>query len=197
VEHPSPGQGLPAVALAKAGGKMQFVNDPRKSKNVFIIMLVVSIVLFLGLAVLGYLFWQKNKSYTSLLVEKKTLESQYSLISKDTVKQIADLKTENANLKKENETLTASNKDKTTKMAKAKAYNDVLAYLIQIIQAHNGLNGWTEAEYQTGRAKAVATGDQSFIDIIDWAWNNQAIDQVERLTKVMDAMADGINSNLK
>jgi len=172
---------------------MQFVNDPRKSKNVFILMLVISIVLFLGLAVLGYFFWQKTKNYNSLLADKKALESQYSLISKDTVKQIADLKTENANLKKENETLTA----KTAKMAKAKAYNDVLAYLIQIIQAHNGLNGWTEAEYQSGRVKAVATGDQSFVDIIDWAWNNQAIDQVERLTKVMDAIADGIGNNLK
>ena len=150
---------------------MQFVNDPRKSKNVFILMLVISIALFLGLVVLGYFFWQKNKNYNSLLADKKALERQYAFISKDTVKQIADLKTENANLKKENETLTA----KTAKMAKAKAYNDVLAYLVQLIQAHNGLNGWTEAEYQDGRAKAVATGDQAFIDIIDWAWNMEHV----------------------
>ena len=106
---------------------------------------------------------------------------------------IIRLSIQNASLKTENETLTA----KTAKMAKAKAYNDVLAYIVQLVQAHNGLNGWTEAEYQAGRTKAVATGDQSFIDIIDWAWNNQAIDQVERLTKVLDAIADGIGNNLK
>ena len=169
---------------------MQFVNDPRKSKNVFIIMLVIAILLFLGLAVVGFFYWQEVKSYNQLNTDKKALEQQLSSISKDTISQIA-------NFKKENETLTASNKAKDAKMAKAKAYNDVLAYLIQIIQAHNGLNGWTEAEYQAGRVKAQATGDQSFVDLVDWAWNNQAIDQVERLTKVMDAIADGIGSNLK
>jgi len=190
---------------------MEFINDPRKSKNVFILMLVVSVVLFLGLALMGYFYWQKNKAYNQLLTEKKALEDEQSLLSKDTVTQVKELtaennllkkeneklKTENTNLIKENESLSAGNKENESKMAKAKAYNDVLAYLVQIIQAHNGLNGWTEAEYQAGRQKAQATGDQSFVDLIDWAWNNQAIDQIERLTKVMDAIADGIGNNLK
>lgn len=190
---------------------MNFVNDPRKSKNVFIIMLVIAIVLFVGLVVLGYLFYQKNKSYNNLEAERKALQQEQSLISKDTVNQIktltaentslkkenANLTTENTSLKKENEDLAAVNKEKAAKMAKASTYNDVLAYLVQIVQAHNGLDGWTEAEYQAGRTKAQATGDQTFVDLIDWAWNSTTIDQVERLTKVLDSISDNIGNNVK
>lgn len=190
---------------------MQFVNDPQKSKNVFIIMVGIVILLFLGLGVLGYLYYQKGKAYDKLMTEKKSLESEQSLLSKDTLGQIKQLNSENTKLKtanktltdentklkSEKETLTTQNTEKDAKMAKAKAYNEVLAYIVQIVQAHNGLNGWTEAEYQTGRTKAQATGDQTFVELIEWAWNSTTIDQVERLAKVLDSIADNIGNNLQ
>ncbi|OGY24639.1 MAG: hypothetical protein A2Y57_00770 [Candidatus Woykebacteria bacterium RBG_13_40_7b] len=190
---------------------MNFINDPQKSKNVFILMLVISIVLFVGLVILGFLFYQKSKSYKSLEDERRALQAEQSLISKDTVNQIKTLTAENTSLKKENATLTsentalksenedltANNQEKAAKMAKASVYNDFLAYLVQIIQAHNGLSGWTEAEYQAARTKAQATGDQTFVELIDWAWTSTTIDQVERLTKVLDSISDNIGNNVK
>ena len=54
---------------------MNFVNDPRKAKIAFVAVLVLAIIFFLGSGVLGYFYWQKDKSYKSLVDDKNKLES--------------------------------------------------------------------------------------------------------------------------
>ena len=81
-------------------------------------------------------------------------------------------------------------------MAKARTYNDFFKYLNDITQVHNGYTGWTEAEYQTGRSKAEATGDGNFVSVIDWAWTATSTPQIDRMIKVWTAIDEGIGSNL-
>ena len=87
---------------------------------------------------------------------------------------------------------------KTTndKLAKIKAYNEFFKYLNYVIEIHEGFSGWTEAEYQTARTKAQATGDQDFVDLIDWAWNEESVDPLIRIIKVLKAIVSGIESGL-
>ena len=80
---------------------------------------------------------------------------------------------------------------------KIKAYSATLDYLAGLIATHNGLNGWTEAEYQRGRRIAEGTKSDDFLATVDWAWNHKEIDQISRLTKVMQEVSKGIDDNLK
>jgi len=175
---------------------MEFVNDPVKSKRVFILMLILTIVFFLGAGVLGYFYYAKNKAYRSLSSEKTNLENQQ--------KSSADLQKQIDTLTKENTDLTKTKKDQKdqidswqAKAAKARAYNDVMRYFAAITKAHNGFDGWTDVEYQTGRAKAQATGDTAFVNTVDWAWNRKDVSQMDRAVGFWNAVCDGIDNSLK
>ena len=183
---------------------MQFVNDPRKAKIAFVTTLILAIFFFLASGVLGYFYWQKMKSYNDLTDSKQKAEASLNEKLKTSEDNLAKANTELAGLKA---TTDASGKsisvlekqiaDNNAKKASIASYLAVFTYLADIIANHNGLNGWTEAEYQAGRALAVATGNNSFVADVDWAWNQRDVDQITRLVKVMRDIITGINNGLK
>ena len=51
-------------------------SDPIKTKKVFVVFLVLTIVFFLGAGTLGYLYYQKANAYKTLEAEKNQLAVQ-------------------------------------------------------------------------------------------------------------------------
>ena len=168
---------------------MTIFDDPRKAKLAFVLTLVFAIIFFLGCAALGYLFYTKYSSY-------KDLSSKYNKLKNQNQSTVEELKAKNKTLTDENTTLKEQITTKDAGIAKANAYNAFFKYETAVIKAHSGFSGWTEAEYQTGRVKAQATGDTSFVNLIDWAWNRTDIDQVVRIIAVWEATAKGIEDNI-
>lgn len=175
---------------------MQFVNDPAKCKKVFILMLVLAMVFFLGAGTLGYLYYTKHNDYKNLQTEKEALEQQLETAAEDLQKENEELKKQKTDLENEKKSLedqvTASN----AKLKTIKAYMDSLSYLIGLVETHNGMNNWTEAEFQQGRLLVQATGDQNFLNVVDAAWADKSTPQMTRLVNVFKALVAGVNSNL-
>lgn len=183
---------------------MEFVNDPRKAKIAFVITLILAIFFFLASGVLGYFYWQKAKANKDLASEKQKLQDELKIFDDTLTKKTAELQSQKSTLEQDKATLEGEKKalekqiaDTKTKQAKITAYKDFFKYLTDVIEAHNGLDGWTDAEYQIGRNKAVATGDSSFVADVDWAWNQRSVDQVTRLVKIFRDIIAGIEAGLK
>ncbi|MCX6806531.1 MAG: hypothetical protein NT135_00150 [Candidatus Berkelbacteria bacterium] len=183
---------------------MQFVNDPVKSKRVFILMLVLTIVFFLATGAFVYLFWTKlsqnrelNSQNQALTEENQKLTSEQSTATGDLQTQIDSLKKEKVALTKQRDDYKNQMTSYEAKIAKAKTYNDFFKYMNTVIGTHGGFSGWTDTEFQQGRAKAQATGDSSFITTVDWAWNQQSIDPWVRALGVWNGITLGIDNALK
>ena len=166
-------------------------DNPKKAKIAFITTLVITIIFFLGSGVLGYMYYGKHNDY-------KNLKEKYTDLKEVT---LSDLEKENEELQGQVDTLTQEKsalgeqiKDKDAGIATANAYNEFHKYMNQIIQTHNGFEGWTDAEYQIARRKAQATGNTSFVNTVDWAWNRTDIDPVTRLLGVWKAITTGISN---
>jgi cell division protein FtsL len=172
---------------------MEFINDPIKSKKVFILMLCLTIAFFLTSGALGYLYYAKNRDYKNLNTAKQQLEEKNKSFE-DLQKQIETITSDNKKLKTD---ITDQASAQEAKVKKAKAYNDVMRYFSSVVKAHNGFDDWTDAEYQTARAKAVITGDTAFVSTIDWAWNRHDIGDIDRAVGFWNAVADGIDNSLK
>ena len=187
---------------------MQFVNDPRKAKIAFIVVLVFAIIFFLAGGVTGYFYWQKVKAYNNLASDNRKLSDEQRDFNNTLATKTAELQNQKTALEKDKATLegekktlekqiadsTAANK---ANQAKITTYKDFFKYLTDVVETHNGLNGWTDAEYQIGRGKAQATGSSSFVADVDWAWNQRDVDQVTRLVKIFRDIIAGIESGLK
>jgi len=171
-------------------------SDPVKSKKIFILMLVLTIMFFVGAGVLGYFYYEKFKAYKSLASDKQKLEDQLRNSSTTWQKKNNDLEKDKAQLQKDKKTLQDQIAADRAKIDKAKAYLETLVYVNQLIADHGGLVGWTEAEFQEGRRIAETTGDSSYVDLVDWCWNRRDINQITRLTRFYKASTDGISSNL-
>jgi len=177
---------------------MSFLEDPIKTKRAFWISFSLLLVFFISTAVLGFLFYQSYKNYKALKEENQRLVSLPSpspTISASPGSQ-TDLLKENTDLKLEKMKLEKQIADDEAKDAKAKAYNDFFKYLNSVIMAHNGFEGWTEAEYQEAYRKAEATGDGNFVSVIEWAWHDTNTSQLDRLIKVWTLIDQGIGNNL-
>lgn len=193
-------------------------NDPIKAKRTMIVLLVLSIAFFVGVGVMGYFYYQKDSQYKKLTDEKKSLEDQKNKEVVDLQKQIADLngtgklssesvlalQKENEQLKKDSTADKATIKDLTNQInakkagiAKAVAYNEFLKYLNYVIEVHGGYSGWTDAEFQTGKAKAEVTGDAAFVSTVNWAWYETSVPQVDRIIRVNKEIVSGIENALK
>ena len=160
---------------------MQFVNDPVKSRGVFILMLILTILFFLASGTLGYFYYREFQRNKTLESDKKAVENQLENASQSLQKQITALEKGKTELENENKTLEDQAFANKVKVDKIKAYTTCLAYLTSLVKTHSGLDGWTDAEFQKGRTLAQATGDQNFLDTVDWAWNRTDIDQITRL----------------
>ncbi len=179
---------------------MQFVNDPAKCKKVFILMLVLAIVFFLAAGTLGYLYYAKHNDYKSLQTEKEAekeaLEQQLETAAEDLQKEVEKLEKQKTDLENEKKSLEDQVTASSAKLKTVKAYMDSLSYLIGLIETHNGMDNWTEAEFQQGRQLVQTTGDQNFLNVVDAAWADTGGDQTIRLLNVLKALASGVNSNL-
>ena len=180
---------------------MEPANQEVKSKKVFLIVLSALLAASLiGNAALGYLYYKKttdnkdlNDKCNSLTQEVKKLQSQVSTTSAE----LKRLSTSSAALQDQVTSLQDQLTACQAKSAKVKTYTAVVSYVSGVIKAHNGFDGWTDAEYQKGRSLAQATGDQNFIGTIDWAWNRKDIDQMTRFTGFLNALVTGIDNALK
>ena len=132
--------------------------------------------------VLGYLYYKKGKDYQNLTNEKELLLDQLQGSESDLLRSNQDLEAQVAEYQRKN--------------ALAKTHNDFMTYFVGVANTHNGLNDWTDAEWAEGRRLAEATGNSSFVALFDWARNNSDIDQIERLIKLLDAIANSIGRNL-
>jgi cell division protein FtsB len=172
------------------------VSQPVRTNSGMIAFLVLTIIFFLVAVALGYLYYQKIKSYQVLLDEKESLATEVSTIS-ELEEQISQLKTEKEDIAENKDDLATSEESWASKMEKIEAYNEVLSYLSNLLKIHGGFEDWTNAEYQQGQKLALATEDTNLVSVIDWAWDNKDINQVTRLRRVLDALTSGINSNLE
>lgn len=180
---------------------MELVNDPRKAKIAFIVVLVLAIVFFLGAGALGYLYWKKVDSYKSLADEKKKLEdsieNQISSKTEDLQTQIETLEKEKTDLETDKSALQDQIDNYKVGMAKITAYKEFYKYYNQVIETHSGFTGWTDQEYAVGRSKAEATGDQDFVAVVDYAWNETSVDPTTRVIRVNKAIVTGLERGIK
>jgi cell division protein FtsB len=153
---------------------MDLSQEPKKSKAGFIVVLILAIVFFITSCVLGYFYYSASKK----------------------IAHISDLEKQVDSLTKEKDGLEKQVADYQAKSTKLAAYVECLNYLDTLVETHQGLDGWTEAEYQTGRDKIQATGDQALVDKADWAWNTKSVDQTTRLLGFLQVLIQGMKSNL-
>jgi len=178
---------------------MSFLDDPIRAKRAFWISFYLLLLFFLSTVILGFLFYQSYINYRTLKTENQFLTNKPTpspSVSASSSTNIDDLTKENLDLKLEKMNLEKQIADDKTKDEKAKAYNDFFKYLNSVIMAHNGFEGWTEAEYQTARTKAEATKDGSFVSTIDWAWHDTNTPPLDRLIRVWTSIDQGIGNNL-
>lgn len=186
---------------------MEFVNDPRKAKIAFVITLIFAIFFFLASGTLGYFYWQKMKSSNDLSTSKQSVEAKLKTAEDSLTKANTDLTTANAELAALESSSSASGQsisslqkqvaDYKAGMTKITAYKEFLKYYNSIIEAHNGYTGWTDAEFQVGKTKAEATGDTSFVSLVNWAWYETTVDVTTRIIRVNKAIVSGLESGIK
>lgn len=158
----------------------------KPSKKALIAVSFLAILLFVGSGVLGYFYYTKLQENKALVSQKDQLSSQLE----EKTRGEGETGTKIEDLEKQIE-------DYKAKIAKAQAYNEFFKYQNYVTEIHNGYTGWTDAEYQHGRALAVKTGNSSFISVVDTAWTRADIAVTTRLISVWKAIAAGIEAALK
>jgi cell division protein FtsB len=189
----------------------EFKTKHPKRTKILLTLFVLSTVgaLSLTILVLGYLYYKKSsevrdlKADNSQLADKakdteeyqaelEDLEEDYDLATDEIETLEASVTEKDATI----ERITVDNTAYATKIANIKKYNDVYDFLADLIIAHGGATGWTQADYQAGRNLAQATGDQGLLDAIDAAWYNTGVDPVLRVGNVIKELVEGITANL-
>ena len=173
--------------------KPGFFADPKKAKGIFITFLILTIVFFLAAAALGYLYFKKNKDLKKSNQENQVVIDQLKKDKTDLEKQVADAKKETEDLKNSSK---QSSETAANKQTIIKAYTEILTYFAQVVENHNGFDGWTDAEYQHAREIAKATQSPEFLATVDWAWNQKTVSVMERVVRFLKEISVGINDNL-
>ena len=188
------------------------ISFKRILKYGIFIVLIITLVATSG--VFGYLYYKKYEEYKALTTEKarveQALEDEKQKTAADYQAQIDEQEEEITSLTEDNETLEGEKEtlegEKTTledsvssylaKLAKIGKYINFLDYVYYVVGVHNGFNNLTDAEYQTAKAKAQATGDSNLVTTVDTAWNDVGGDQMVRFLNVVTAAQNGIKANL-
>lgn len=174
------------------------LNNP-KHRLIFVISLAVGVAIIFVLV--GYFsaksVYKIKPTPTPTATPTKTIKPSPSPSATSSLSaQIEKLKAEKASLQTQLDEANSDLNNKNGGIATTKAYINFLEYMTQIIDAHDGFTGWTDAEYQVGREKAEATGNGDFVNRVDWAWNETSIDPVVRVVEVYRDIVSGINSAL-
>jgi len=178
--------------------------DTKKVKWLVGIAIGIMCVALAGGGVLAYFYGKTNKQHKEALAQVSTLQTEINKLKSSCQGDISSLESEqgslastNARLKKENQILSSDLSSCNDKRAKAKKYNDVFVYIVDVIQTHNGLSGITSDEFNHGMEIAEKTGDQDLTNLLDSAWNATSADAVARLASVLDYLAGHINENVQ
>lgn len=173
-------------------------QKPMDSVKKYRIVFWVSISIFAIIITTGvYFAWRNQGDITQLILEKdqkiaaQSLEiSKLNKATSTTESSSSEIQKTNAQLTEENETLKAGIK-------KANTYNDFSKYLTSVIKAHSGFTGWTDAEFAIAKTKAEATANTNFVSTINWAWYEVSVPSIDRVIRVWEETATGIESSLK
>lgn len=173
--------------------KEETESKPRKRfpATLYVLLCFILLLLIIG-GVTGYLYWDKQKDYNSLVTEKENLEEEYDVA----VDEKEQLTLEKTQLETDNSEQSAEISYYEEQQAKVKAYNDFLDYTYYLIALHNGYYGITEEEFQAGRAKAEVAGDQDFLAAVDASWNDKHISQAVRFMNLMNFWTDKVSTYL-
>lgn len=172
----------------------QPIDLVKKYRIIFWVFIgVFSLIIIVGV----YFFWRYNNNKVQSISEKdqKIAEQNLEIIKLN--KSQSTNETSTSELQKTNAKLVEENDNLKAGIKKALAYNDVFKYITAVIRTHGGFSGWTDAEFNTGKTKAEATGDANFVSTINWAWYEVSVPVVDRVTRVWDEIAAGIENNLK
>jgi hypothetical protein len=185
--------------------------DPIKLQKKAKVLLAVLIVCVLGLGTLGYFYYQKYNRYNDLTKEKAALKDQKDQEIVKLQKQISDLSgsgkltadsavaltKESEQLKSDKKALQDQINALNSKITLAKTYNEMFKYYNTVIETHAGFTGWTDAEFQSGKALAEKTGNPSYINTVNWAWYETTVPPFDRALRFQKETASGIESSLK
>ncbi len=151
-------------------------QESAKSKKRLIVASFFAGIFLAGCIVLGYLSYSQFQINQSLNSEKNRIAYELSQLRA---------------------AVAEGNTAQIAKIAKALAYADFFGYMNEVTAVHDGYTGWTQAEFEHGRALAQATGDASFVMIVDEAWAHDTDLEIPRLLAVWQAIQQGIESALK
>lgn len=181
-----------------------FTQNPKNLKIAFYVTLMLSVIFLAGLCVLGYFYYLKTVEFDNLKLNYDELNTNYITLraSYDDLKSKEgetkeDLEKKLKDAEEENESLKAENSNLKKDMEEAAAYLAFFNHMTEVIDHHDGFTGWTEAEHQAGVVLARKTGDNDFVELVEWAWHNHDVNPVTRVVRVWDAIYDGINEALK
>ncbi|MFH1854807.1 MAG: hypothetical protein ABH810_00095 [bacterium] len=170
------------------------LNNP-KHRLVFVISLAVGVAIVFVLV--GYFSAKSVYKVKPTPTPTATIKPSPSPSATSSLgAQIEKLKAEKAALQTKLDEANSNLDSKNSGIATTKAYVSFLEYMTQVIDAHDGFTGWTNAEYQVGREKAEATGNSDFVNRVDWAWNETSVDSIVRVIEVYRDIVSGINSAL-
>jgi hypothetical protein len=172
---------------------MSILSNTNKARLAFLFTLLVLILVLVSCSIIVIVLYTNN---TKLSNDYATLATEKQSSGDDLTSQISDLEDEVDTLTEANDALQSQIDDYEAKQATIKAYNDVHKYAYDVIMAH-GAFAVNEQEYNTARAMAVAIGDQTLIDAIDSVWYDTHLPQATRLANFMNAIIQGIYSNLE
>jgi len=159
-------------------------------------------ILVIGSGVLGYLYYKSQKAKKDLNSQNETLLGQLgsALVSPSptaTSSELVALQSRVTTLEKEKSNLEGQISSLKSKIKKANAYNEFYKYLNSVIETHSGYTGWTDAEFETGKQKAEATGDAPFVSTVNWAWYETSVPPYDRVLRTQKEIASGIENALK
>ncbi len=192
------------TAPTKLKKKFSFKPDWKGVLKILAICLLIGTMVSCG--IYSYRLWNENQSLKDEVEASEELSDELGVLQDE----FDELKIDHEELTGQNEELQNDYNDLSgnydvaqgtieayeVAQARIQAYNNFDDYFHNVIVAHGGFDGWTQAEYEHAHDLAEATGDSSFVDIVEYAWNNEDIDPVIRITAVMKGIIDGINANL-
>lgn len=189
---------------------MKFLQDPVKAKRIFIPLVLLCSIFLISSIVLSLLYLRTNNEIDSKKEEVKSLEDDKKELEEEiesletNIKELEDVaeikdeyEKEISQLEGQIENYISEEASYKNKLSKINLYNIVHHYIYDLVIAHSDGTPITEAEYQTTRAKAEATGDTTLVSAVDNAWYNRDGQPAVRFGGMMWEIVDGIYSQTK
>lgn len=184
--------------IKKAGSKIK------------IILVVLTILFFITSAIFATCYILKNKAYTKLQNDYKSLSTtlqtttpKNTTTTSNSTKENSDLKAQVTTLQKENADLekskiaaeTALDEEKAGE-AKAIQYNNIIGLLSDLILQRGEVTEFTEADFEQSKALAEKTGDTELVNLMVEKWNDKVTNPDISVFTVIKYIQEKIVSNI-